>query len=69
MPTRRSGSARPPSGMDIDDLVAKRGTPADHRIATFDGATIVCDCGERFELAVDLERHQHAFLHPVPGRR
>ncbi len=64
MSMRSPGTRRPSSGMEIDDLVSKRGAPADHRMATFDGATIICDCGERFEFAVDLEHHQHAFMHP-----
>jgi hypothetical protein len=55
--------------MELDDLVAKRQAPAAHRMATFDGATIVCDCGEGFEFAVDLEIHQHAFMHPGAGAR
>lgn len=60
----RTGRGRPASGMEIDDLVAARGAPAAHRMATFDGATIICDCGEQFDFAVDLEHHQHAFMHP-----
>ncbi len=54
--------------MEIEDLVSKRGSPAEHRMATFDGATIICDCGERFEFAVDLEVHQHGYLHPGARR-
>jgi hypothetical protein len=62
-------AGRQSSGMELDDLVAKRQAPAAHRMATFDGATIVCDCGEGFEFAVDLEIHQHAFMHPGAGAR
>jgi hypothetical protein len=54
--------------MEIEDLVSKRGSPADHRMATFDGATIICECGERFDFAVDLEVHQHALVHRGGGR-
>ena len=68
MSTTRPGAGRQSSGMEIEDLVSRRGSPADHRMATFDGATIACDCGERFELAVDLEIHQHGFLHPGARR-
>lgn len=64
MAIRPPGKGRTSSGMELEDLVARRGAPADHRMATFDGATIVCDCGERFEFAVDLEHHQHPFMHP-----
>ena len=62
MSMRATGNGRPSSGMEIDDMVARRGSPADHRMATFDGAILLCDCGERFEFAVDLEVHQHSFL-------
>ena len=54
MSMRPPGKGRPSSGMELDDLVAKRGAPAEHRMATFDGSTIVCDCGERFDLGADL---------------
>ena len=68
MSMRRPGARRTSSGMELDDLVSRRGSPADHRMATFDGATIICDCGEAFELAVDLEVHQHALLQPGGNR-
>ncbi len=64
MSMRPPGGGGPSSAMELDDLVARRGAPAPHRMATFDGSTIVCDCGERFEFAVDLEHHQHPFMHP-----
>lgn len=68
MATTRPGAGRTSSGMEIEDLVSKRGSPADHRMATFDGATIICECGERFDFAVDLEVHQHALVHRGGGR-
>ena len=68
MSTARPGAGRTSSGMELDDLVSRRGSPAAHRMATFDGAMIICECGERFDFAVDLEVHQHGYLHPGARR-